>query len=174
MGGLQHTFRGSRTAPRDFFPLRFHAHSQLSEIQMASIEFANLKLQPGEWYGWEVFPGSSAYPNCVPVLLRAMMRSPRLRGGLELELMFAPGSREGSIRMVDVHPKKKLAGYWVCRLPSDERPEPTVVISQLNSEWLYIHCPSIRRTLGERNCDKSLQSLLTEVYLNGASASAGR
>jgi len=89
-----------------------------------------------------------------------------IRGSLELELQFANGTGVGPIRVIEVYPKKKSTGYWVCRLPGVETPEPTVVLSILNAEWLYVHCVELRRYLTESTADRTLQALLNEVFVD--------
>jgi len=125
-----------------------------------------LTLETEHWYAWEIFPASARHPNCAPFYLRSAIRV-RGRIGWELSVAFALPTGELRESTLEVQPRKKSTGYWVCRLPGPESPEPTAVISLLNPEWLYVHCPALRPFLSHATPDRAtLQSLLTETHLN--------
>lgn len=108
-----------------------------------------LRLVPGTWYAWQMYPGYSVVPYASPILINSV--TPLKSGRKELDIAFynafyAEGVRDFSARLRGLahHPQYLMAA--IVEKTGDGYDGPrSCVITDMTPHWLELLVPNLYR-----------------------------
>lgn len=125
-----------------------------------------MKIERGQWYGWQMLPGYGAGPYFSPVYIQAVKTWPSRPNRLGLHFFnanYAPGVQDFAedLRLMFV-----AEAYVVARLAGS--PDRTAIVYALSEEWLERCVPNCLHALRRDWPDADIAQALTAAFLTSA------